>query len=127
MSRIYDYYGARDPDRKRISDLVSEVTGIMFQYHDSDYIGTYFLATGEPGQQVKVLSNELEGEQDTLLRWPEWAEYATIVNSMDESASETGPPAFLDDLREKLAGVEELTFLRRSGPSSRSNGHSVIP
>jgi hypothetical protein len=99
---------------------VSEVTGITFQYHDSDYIGTYFLATGKPGQQVKVLSNELEDEQGALLRWPEWAEYATVVNSMDESASETAPPTFLDDLREKLAGVEELTFLRRSEPPGQA-------
>ena len=116
MPRIYDYYGARDPDRRRISDLISETTGIMFHYYESPYIGTYCWATGEPGQEVKVLPNETEDKDGVSLRWPEWAEYKTIVNSMAPPVPGTESPPFLDNLREKLSGVAELTFLRRSQP-----------
>lgn len=117
MPRIFDYYGARDPDRKRISDLVSEATGITFQHRESSYIGTYFWATAEPGQEIKVLPNELEGEQGVSLRRPEWAEYKTIINSMAPPVPGMKSPPYLDDLRGKLGGLPDLTFLRRSQPS----------
>lgn len=117
MPRIFDYYGARDPDRKRISDLVSEATGITFQHQESSYIGTYFWATAEPGQEIKVLPNELEGEQGVSLRRPEWAEYKTIINSMAPPVPGMKSPPYLDDLRGKLGGLPDLTFLRRSQPS----------
>jgi hypothetical protein len=118
MPRIFDYYGARDSNRKRISELISQATGIEFEYRESSYIGTYYKARGqERGQAVEVLSNELEDKDGISLRWPEWAEYKTIVNSMDTSIPEgdsTEPPSgFIDDLREKLSGVEELVFLQR--------------
>lgn len=119
MPRIYDYYGARDADRKRISDLVSEASGIAFQYRESSYIGSYFRATGEPGQEVMVVANELEDEQGASLRWPEWAGYQTIVNSMAPPVPGSPAPPFLDDLRRKLSGLGDLTFLRRSQPSPR--------
>ena len=119
MSRIFDYYGARDSDRKRISELISQATGIVFEYRESSYIGTYYKARGqERGQAMEVLSNELEDKDGISLRWPKWAEYKTIVNSMDTLIPEgdpTEPPSgFVDDLREKLSGVEELVFLRRN-------------
>jgi hypothetical protein len=117
MPRIYDYYGARSSDRKRISDLISGATGITFQYQESSYVGTYFWAAGEPGQEVKVLPNEIEDKGGVSLRWPGWAGYKTIVNSMAPLVPGTGSPPVLGDLREKLSGVEELTFLRRGWPS----------
>ena len=124
MPQIFDYYGARDSDRKRISDLISEATGLSFEYRESSYIGTYYKARGEErGQEMKVVSNELEDDDGISLRWREWADYKTVVYSMDRSvpdvspgapeAEQEPPSAFVDDLRAKLSGVGELTFLRR--------------
>lgn len=118
MPRIYDYYGAREGDRKHVSDLVSAATGIRFEYHDSSYVGTYFWATGpEAGQEVKVLPNEIEDGEGLSVRWPEWSGYPTIVNAMARPVPGAESPPFLDDLRDKLSGVPELTFLRRGQPS----------
>jgi len=133
MPRILDYYGAREADCERISNLISQATGLAFDHRENSFIGAYYKATGaERGQEVVVLSNELEDEDGISLRWPEWAHYKTIVNSMDKRVRDGGatesPSAFIDDLRDKLGTVADLTFLRRYRASRiAGSGQPVDP
>jgi hypothetical protein len=46
MPRILDYYGAREAGRERISDLISQATGLVFQHRENSFIGAYYKATG---------------------------------------------------------------------------------
>lgn len=118
MRRIYDYYGAREADRKHISDLVSEATGITFESRESYYIGQYFRGVGSPGR-VEILPNELEDEEGKFLRWSEFADYKTILTVEWAMPAGTESPSYLDNLREKLRSVGELVFLKRSQSSRR--------
>jgi hypothetical protein len=121
MQRIFDYYGAKEFDLVRISDLVSEATGIKLEPRESDYIGEYFMAAKSPGnEELKVMSNELEDEQGKFLRWPDYADYKTILTAELVMPADAEAPYFLDNLREKLRRVDDLVFLRRTRPSRRT-------
>jgi hypothetical protein len=71
MSRIYDYYGSQEPDIDRVRNLITDSTGPSFTRRDSSYIGEYYLANGEEGEELTIRPNDLEDEEGHFLRWPE--------------------------------------------------------
>jgi hypothetical protein len=109
--RVFDYYGSPEPDVKSVSDLVSQATGLAFEQHESDYIGVYFMTPGSPRAEIKIMPNELEDEQGKHMRWPEHAEYKTILTAKLVRETAIQPLTFLENLREKLEHIPGLTYL----------------
>lgn len=121
MKRIYDYYGSRETDTKRVSDVISAASGASFALRHSSYAGVYYLANIAQGQEITIEPNELEDEHGKFLRRPEYDRYNTIVTVKQVKTSDTEPSSFLDSMREKLHDVEGLVFLRRNEPSRRAS------
>ena len=113
MTRIYDYYGSHEPDIKRVRDFIADLTGARFAYHESSYIGEYYVATEQSGEELTVRSNNLEDEEGHFLQWPEYAEYSTIVFAKCNVPAGTRSVPYLASLREKFSQTGELTFLGR--------------
>jgi hypothetical protein len=117
MIRAYDYYGFRESDLARVSELISAATGITLTARHSSYIGDYYYAKVSRGRDLTVESNELTDEDGTFLQWDEFAGYHTIVIVKLVLETGTEPLTFLDELQQKLRDVDGLEFLRSKRPT----------
>jgi hypothetical protein len=117
MIRAYDYYGSRDSDPLRVSELISAAADVTFTLRHSSYVGDYYHAKVSQGQELKVQPNEITDEHGPFLRWEEFARYPTVVTVKQVLEAGTEPLTFLDELQQKLRDVDGLEFLRSKRPT----------
>ena len=108
--KIYDLYGSKVGSVEDLCGAVSDAIGSQFQRHESGYLGgEYFLYGDLDGEHFIVQRNRYrndEGEEE--IAEAEFADYPVLLQV---NASTRG-----DELREWLAGIVSLDFLRRSVP-----------
>ena len=100
---MYDLYGARDLSVEQLHRLVSAALGIAFRGHFSETVGNYFFAE-DGAAEYMVESNLAMDEEGTYHLEEDFAEYGTLFHAVTERG---------DAIREALAAVAGLTFLRR--------------
>ena len=113
VTRIYDSYGSRDADSKRISDLVAEAADVRFALRVSSDRGEYYLGKARDGEELIVESNDVEDEDGAYFKHPEHADYRTLLLVWHMAADEAAVTAVMDALRTRLDGVAGLDFLHR--------------
>lgn len=100
---MYDLYGARDLSVEQLHRLVSAALGIAFRGHFSQAVGNYYFA--EDGtSEFMVESNLAADDEGTYHLEEDFPEYGTLFHAVSEHG---------DAIREALATVADLTFLRR--------------
>jgi len=113
MSDVYEMYGSRVTDLREVRALLSTALGVVFEYHDSYYLGEYFLASGPSGQKLTIESNQLEDEDGRFFQETEFSEYKTLVRlEYCVPLRINGRPAS-DELSQRLGTLESLTLLQR--------------
>ena len=100
---MYDLYGARDLSVEHLHRLVSSALGITFRGHFSEVAGAYYFAD-DGASEFMVESNLATDEEGTYRLEEDFPEYGTLFHAVTENG---------DDIREALAAVAGLTFLRR--------------
>jgi hypothetical protein len=113
VTRIYDFYGSRDADSKRVSELIARALGVAFAPRVSSDRGDYFVAHGPSGEEIVVEQNEAQDEDGTFFKQPDDAESLTLVLAWHKAADEQEAVAVLGRLRDRLETVDGLVFLRR--------------
>jgi hypothetical protein len=111
MKRVYDNYGSHEPDIKRLSERVIDATGLTFTQHESYFHGEYYLATVPDVARLTIERNELEDEDGPFLRFPQYADWETLLLTAAARDADGGS-SYLDGLRDKLEGTG-LAFLER--------------
>lgn len=106
MSQAYDLYGTTTMSIVQLRDIIVEALGITFTLHDSAFRGgTYFRAGDLGGEEFVIQRNSFEFDDEQEVAEPEFAHYPVIFWV---AWTERG-----DELREELAVIEGLDFLRR--------------
>ncbi|MGE5829925.1 MAG: hypothetical protein ACM30G_16415 [Micromonosporaceae bacterium] len=102
--KTFDLYGSPDLDAEELSAVVSTALGADFIEHDSSFRGRYFLADGAP--RLEVQPNQVPGDDGEFEAMEsEFAEFRTLLYVYG-----TDRP---DEVRDRLAGITGLAFLRR--------------
>lgn len=100
---MYDLYGSRDLSVDQVQRLVSATLGIAFRGHYSETAGGYYFA--EDGEAEYMVESNLAADEDGPYHLEEdFPEYSTLFHAITEHG---------DAIRESLAGMDGLTFLRR--------------
>jgi hypothetical protein len=100
---MYDLYGARDLSVEQLRRLVSAALGITFRGHFSEAVGDYYFA--EDGtSEFMVESNLAKDEEGTYHLEEDFPDHGTLFHAITENG---------DAVRDALAAVDGLTFLRR--------------
>lgn len=100
---MYDLYGARDLSVEQLRRLVSAALGIAFRGHFSEVVGNYYFA--EDGTSEFLVESNLAADEEGSYHLEEdFPEYGTLFHAVTEHG---------DAIREALAAVAGLTFLRR--------------
>ncbi len=100
---MYDLYGARDLSVDQVHRLVSAALGIAFRGHFSQEVGDYYFAE-DGGSEFMVEGNLATDEDGAYHLEEDFAEYGTLLHAVTDRG---------DAIRESLAGIHGLTFLRR--------------
>jgi hypothetical protein len=114
VTGVYDYYGATDADLARVSEFIRKAIGVVFQLRHSDEKGDYYLAKDAAGEELTLEPNELEDEEGKYFQQADFAEYPVLLFASHRQAGVHSTSPGLDGLRQKLAGVDGLTFLQRN-------------
>lgn len=114
MKRVYDTYGSHEPDIKCLSDRVAEATGLAFTHHESYFQGVYYVASAAGAAELTIQPNEVEDEDGTFLRSPEYADWETLLLADAARDAGTDTSSILDGFRDTLERVG-LIFLERTG------------
>ena len=101
---MYDLYGARDLSVDQVRRLVSQALGVAFRGHFSEAVGDYYFAEVD-GSEFMVERNLATDEDGTYHLEEDFAEYGTLFHAVT---------AHGDAIRESLAAIHGLTFLRRA-------------
>lgn len=110
---IYDLYGVMNADIKVAVAWIAEAAEEVFTLHYSDERGEYYLSADWPHRELTVEPNELEDEDGKYLQQPEHAEYPVLFFASHNLNGERDTSPYLDEMRDKLRGVEGVTFLQR--------------
>jgi hypothetical protein len=100
---MYDLYGARDLSVEQVHRLVSAALGIAFCGHFSEAVGDYFSAD-DGASEFMVERNLATDEEGAYHLEEDFPEYETLLHAVTANG---------DAIRETLATVAGLTFLRR--------------
>lgn len=106
MSQSYDLYGTMTMSISQLRDLIARALAITFAMHDSAFRGgTYFRAGDIGGEEFVIQRNSFEFDDEQEVAEPEFARYPVIFWV---AWTERG-----DELKQELAVIEGLDFLRR--------------
>lgn len=106
--KTFDLYGARELTIDELCAAVAGALGVSFVEHDSSFRGRYFLADGEP--RLEVQPNQVPGDDGELdAMESEFVAYPTLLYVYGSDRP--------DEVRDRLAAVAGLAFLRRVWPT----------
>jgi hypothetical protein len=114
MFDVYEVYGSRVADLRDVRSLLSHALGVVFEYHESYYLGEYFLASGPSGQKLTIESNQLEDEDGRYSQETEFSEYKTLVRLEYCAPSRVDDGPAPDELSHRLGNLEDLILLQRN-------------
>jgi hypothetical protein len=100
---MYDLYGARDLSVEQLRRLVSAALGIAFRGHFSEAVGNFYFAE-DGASEFMVQSNLATDDEGAYHLEEDFPEYGALFHAVSEQG---------DAIREALATVAGLTFLRR--------------
>jgi hypothetical protein len=103
----FDLYGSPNLTADELCAAVGAALGVSFVEHDSSFRGRYLLADGRP--RLEVQPNRVPGDDGQLEPMEsEFVDYPALlyVHGSDRP----------DEIRDLLAGIAGLAFLRRVGP-----------
>jgi hypothetical protein len=100
---MYDLYGAQDLSVEQLHRLVSAALGITFRGHFSEAVGDYYFA--EDGTSEFMVESNLATDEEGIYHLEaDFPDYGTLFHAVTEHG---------DAIRDALAAVAGLTFLRR--------------
>lgn len=115
MFDVYETYGSRSENLQEVRTRLSSSLRLMFEDHESYYLGEYFLACGSAGQRITIEQNQLEDEDGIYSQEVEFPEYETLVRLQYRA------PARIDDdsptvdaLSSELKKTQGLILLQRN-------------
>jgi hypothetical protein len=114
MFDIYELYGSRVADFRDVRSLLSRALGVVFKFHESYYLGEYFLASWPSGQKLTIDSNQLEDEDGHYCQETEFSEYKTLVRLEYCAPSRLDDGPAPDELSSRLGNLEGLILLQRN-------------
>jgi hypothetical protein len=114
MFDVYELYGSRVADLRDVRSLLSHTLGVEFEYHDSYYLGEYFLAAWPSGRKLTIESNQLEDEDGKFSQEAEFSEYRTLVRLEYCAPSRLDDGPTPDELNSSLGNLEGLILLQRN-------------
>lgn len=126
-TRIYDSYGSRDADSKRVSDLIAQAADVRFTLRVSADRGEYYLGKARAGEELIVESNDVEDEDGAYFKQPEQAGYRTLLLVWHKATGEAAATAVMDTMRNRLDGVAGLDFLDRRQSAKPTPGPDPRP
>jgi hypothetical protein len=102
--KTFDLYGAPELTADEVCAAVGAALGVSFVEHDSSFRGRYFRADGVP--RLEVQPNQVPGDDGEFEAMePEFVEYPTLLYVYGSDRP--------DEVRDQLAGITGLAFLRR--------------
>jgi hypothetical protein len=107
LPAIYDVYGFGADDLGGEPDGLAEVLGVVWEPHDSDYLGPHLVASGQPlgGGRLVLQSNDLHDSDGGYLQLPDFplARFLLFVNKVPDA----------DGVRARLTARPQWKFLQR--------------
>jgi hypothetical protein len=106
MAQYFDLYGSKRLTIAQLRDVIENALGLMFEAHESSYKGgEYFRIVPREGEEFVIQSNNFLLDNEIEVAEPDYSDYAAIFwVAWTERA---------DELREELAEINDLDFLRR--------------
>jgi hypothetical protein len=102
--KTFDLYGSPNLTADELCAAVGTVLAASFVEHDSSFRGRYFLADGVP--RLEVQPNQVPGDDGELEPMePEFVDYPMLLYVQGSD--------YPDEIRDRLAGIAGLAFLRR--------------
>jgi hypothetical protein len=113
MFDVYELYGSRSENIQDALSLVSNALGLVFEYHESYYLGAYFMAMGLSDRKLTIESNQLEDEEGIFFQETEFSDCKTLVRLEYSAPSHVGDGPVPDEISRRLRSLGGLTFLKR--------------
>ncbi len=114
MFDVYEMYGSRGANLQEVRTRLSSSLGLVFEDHESYYLGEYFLARGPSGQKITIESNQLEDEDGTYSQEDEFPEYETLVRLQYRAPARVDGGPTADELSGELEKTQGLILLQRN-------------
>ena len=105
LSAIYDVYGLREPALGNEPTRLAEALGVAWEDHDSDYRGTYYIASWPSGGRLVLQANDLRDSSGGYLQLPDFPQYRFLL-----FVNECPRP---EEIRSRLASLPHWRFLNR--------------
>lgn len=106
MAQNFDLYGSKRLTISELRNVIENALGLIFDVHESSYRGgEYFRSVPCDGEEFVIQLNSFWLDNEMEIAEPDYSDYAVIF-----WVAWTGRA---DELREQLAEINDLDFLRR--------------